>query len=116
MAETQQINGKVVRVTVHLRDQTTKILDESVKGGDGNSSGLKPLSESLLTMQQKLNTFLTGLVEQERGTTSNVTVNNADEEGKNDGYEEQNTTCPPKCIKELLIFLLDIRQMAFKRG
>jgi len=69
---TETINGKVVKVTVHLRDTSAKVLYDNVKANDSSRSDLKSLSQSLLNMQAKLNTFLTGIVEQGRESTPDV--------------------------------------------
>lgn len=77
---------KSVRVTIHLRDNSTKELTENVLDGSGDSSDLKTLVQSLTTLQSRVNSCLTELVEQERGTTQ-TTTQNSTQSSNDDGSD-----------------------------
>lgn len=80
---THEIGCKLVKATVHLRDKSSKVLSENIHEKSPDSSKLSSLSEALLVIQDRLNAFLTDIVEEERGTTpvANNINNKADEEG-----------------------------------
>lgn len=80
---THEIGCKLVKATVHLQDKSTKVLSENIREKSPDCSKLSSLSESLLAIQDRLNAFLTDIVEEERGTipAANNINNKADEEG-----------------------------------
>lgn len=75
---TQPTCGKIIKVTVHLRDKSTKIINENVCGKSGDCSEMMSLLDSTRSMQEKLNQFLSNLVENERrnGANESHDVNN----------------------------------------
>lgn len=95
------ITDNSLRVTIHLQNKTTKEFSESVCNGSGDSVDIKLLSEKLLSMQSKVNTFLTELVEQERETTqqTNIEVNSKldddDEDDDEEGDDDEDINEPP---------------------
>lgn len=82
---TATVLDKSLRITIHLRDQSSKQLAEDVCNGSGDNVDLKALSQSLVSLQTKVNTFLTELVDQERVTTQPANETNNTQQSDEDG-------------------------------
>ncbi|XP_052769601.1 chromatin accessibility complex 16kD protein-like isoform X2 [Mya arenaria] len=80
--------GQIIQVTVHLRDKSTRVFADSINAGSGDGCAHKSLSENIQIMQEKVNSFLTELVEQEKitaaSTQENTNRKEADEEDDDD--------------------------------
>lgn len=74
------ITGRMLRVTINLRDNTTKEISEDVGNGSGDNINLKSLSQNLVSLQTKVNTFLSQQVDQERVTSEASSVSNDKQE------------------------------------
>lgn len=96
----------MLSVTIHLRDKTTKALTENIDNVSGDGNKLKALSTALQTLQTKVNDYLTGLVENEKGSivkertqnkyTLSMENNDDDEEEEDDDKSADNKEPPVK--------------------
>lgn len=74
------VTDRMLRVTINLRDNTSKEISEDVGNGSGDNINLKSLSQNLVSLQTKVNNFLTQLVDQERITSQSSSVSNDKQE------------------------------------
>ncbi|KAL4237571.1 hypothetical protein ACF0H5_002285 [Mactra antiquata] len=92
---------KPVRAEVRLPDKSTKEFIENVSDGSGDRIDLKLLVNSLTTMQTRVNSFLTELVEQQRETTKDTVKNSTpssddDIDDDDDDDDDENGEPPNK--------------------